>query len=187
MGGTLLTLPISPGMLTITDFINILHRYYKSPMVRTGVSARSSAPQGPGVWPLPAPRVAVADPSFSPRAQVQIYELEEHKIETWRGEKDCCRLPPTLPDLPGVPRAPQVCSLPARSATDPLSFSSPRRGLPTGLIQATGLHLPQCQVPPCRREGGTAGSSALGCEASIRVSPDFPPPHPAASLTPSPP
>uniref|UniRef100_A0A8C6LQT7 5'-AMP-activated protein kinase subunit gamma-1 n=1 Tax=Nothobranchius furzeri TaxID=105023 RepID=A0A8C6LQT7_NOTFU len=37
------------GMLTITDFINILHRYYKSPLV-------------------------------------QIYELEEHKIETWRGE-----------------------------------------------------------------------------------------------------
>uniref|UniRef100_A0A668AR52 Protein kinase, AMP-activated, gamma 3a non-catalytic subunit n=1 Tax=Myripristis murdjan TaxID=586833 RepID=A0A668AR52_9TELE len=35
------------GMLTITDFINILHRYYKSPMV-------------------------------------QIYELESHKIETWR-------------------------------------------------------------------------------------------------------
>ncbi|KAI1885016.1 hypothetical protein AGOR_G00215840 [Albula goreensis] len=35
------------GMLTITDFINILHRYYKSPMV-------------------------------------QIYGLEEHKIETWR-------------------------------------------------------------------------------------------------------
>ncbi|XP_019327850.1 PREDICTED: histone-lysine N-methyltransferase 2D [Aptenodytes forsteri] len=35
------------GMLTITDFINILHRYYKSPMV-------------------------------------QIYELEEHKVETWR-------------------------------------------------------------------------------------------------------
>ncbi|XP_063789945.1 5'-AMP-activated protein kinase subunit gamma-3 isoform X1 [Pseudophryne corroboree] len=35
------------GMLTITDFINILHRYYKAPMV-------------------------------------QIYELEEHKIETWR-------------------------------------------------------------------------------------------------------
>ncbi|KAM8913507.1 5'-AMP-activated protein kinase subunit gamma-1-like isoform 1-T1 [Spinachia spinachia] len=38
---------ISAGMLTITDFINILHRYYKSPLV-------------------------------------QIYELEEHKIETWR-------------------------------------------------------------------------------------------------------
>ncbi|KAF7705969.1 5'-AMP-activated protein kinase subunit gamma-1 [Silurus meridionalis] len=35
------------GMLTITDFIRILHRYYKSPLV-------------------------------------QIYELEEHKIETWR-------------------------------------------------------------------------------------------------------
>uniref|UniRef100_A0A3B4YPX8 Protein kinase, AMP-activated, gamma 3b non-catalytic subunit n=1 Tax=Seriola lalandi dorsalis TaxID=1841481 RepID=A0A3B4YPX8_SERLL len=40
------------GMLTITDFINILHRYYKSPLV-------------------------------------QIYELEEHKIETWRGLCDC--------------------------------------------------------------------------------------------------
>uniref|UniRef100_A0A3B4UCX4 Protein kinase AMP-activated non-catalytic subunit gamma 2 n=1 Tax=Seriola dumerili TaxID=41447 RepID=A0A3B4UCX4_SERDU len=37
------------GMLTITDFINILTRYYSSPMV-------------------------------------QIYELEEHKIETWRGK-----------------------------------------------------------------------------------------------------
>ncbi|KAF5893617.1 5'-AMP-activated protein kinase subunit gamma-1-like isoform X1, partial [Clarias magur] len=35
------------GMLTVTDFIRILHRYYKSPLV-------------------------------------QIYELEEHKIETWR-------------------------------------------------------------------------------------------------------
>ncbi|XP_026881595.2 5'-AMP-activated protein kinase subunit gamma-1 isoform X2 [Electrophorus electricus] len=35
------------GMLTITDFIHILHRYYTSPMV-------------------------------------QIYELEDHKIETWR-------------------------------------------------------------------------------------------------------
>ncbi|XP_071417900.1 5'-AMP-activated protein kinase subunit gamma-3 isoform X2 [Pithys albifrons albifrons] len=37
------------GMLTITDFINILHRYYRSPLV-------------------------------------QIYEVEEHKIETWRGK-----------------------------------------------------------------------------------------------------
>ncbi|KAG8125294.1 hypothetical protein E2320_020637 [Naja naja] len=36
------------GMLTITDFINILHRYYRSPLV-------------------------------------QIYEIEGHKIETWRG------------------------------------------------------------------------------------------------------
>ncbi|XP_009323137.1 PREDICTED: 5'-AMP-activated protein kinase subunit gamma-3-like [Pygoscelis adeliae] len=35
------------GMLTITDFINILHRYYRSPLV-------------------------------------QIYEVEEHKIESWR-------------------------------------------------------------------------------------------------------
>ncbi|XP_029695524.1 5'-AMP-activated protein kinase subunit gamma-1 isoform X6 [Takifugu rubripes] len=40
------------GMLTITDFINILHCYYKSPM------------------------------SFPPK--VQMFELESHKIETWR-------------------------------------------------------------------------------------------------------
>ncbi|XP_065607315.1 5'-AMP-activated protein kinase subunit gamma-3 isoform X4 [Cyrtonyx montezumae] len=38
---------VSTGMLTITDFINILHRYYRSPLV-------------------------------------QIYEVEEHKIQTWR-------------------------------------------------------------------------------------------------------
>ncbi|XP_053744247.1 5'-AMP-activated protein kinase subunit gamma-3 isoform X4 [Synchiropus splendidus] len=37
------------GMLTITDFINILHCYYKSPLV-------------------------------------QMFELETHKIQTWRGE-----------------------------------------------------------------------------------------------------
>uniref|UniRef100_A0A665X0J6 Protein kinase, AMP-activated, gamma 3b non-catalytic subunit n=1 Tax=Echeneis naucrates TaxID=173247 RepID=A0A665X0J6_ECHNA len=43
------------GMLTITDFINILHRYYKSPLV-------------------------------------QIYELEEHKIETWRVLVMCCHV-----------------------------------------------------------------------------------------------
>ncbi|XP_030237846.1 5'-AMP-activated protein kinase subunit gamma-3b isoform X2 [Gadus morhua] len=40
-------LQVFVGMLTITDFINILQRYYTSPLV-------------------------------------QIYELEEHKIETWR-------------------------------------------------------------------------------------------------------
>uniref|UniRef100_A0A9J7X0S3 Protein kinase, AMP-activated, gamma 3a non-catalytic subunit n=1 Tax=Cyprinus carpio carpio TaxID=630221 RepID=A0A9J7X0S3_CYPCA len=40
------------GMLTITDFINILHRYYRSPLV-------------------------------------QIYELEQHKIETWRDVVQC--------------------------------------------------------------------------------------------------
>ncbi|KAM3877846.1 LOW QUALITY PROTEIN: 5'-AMP-activated protein kinase subunit gamma-1-like [Diretmus argenteus] len=45
--GLTLTRCFTAGMLTITDFINILHRYYKSPLV-------------------------------------QIYELEEHKIETWR-------------------------------------------------------------------------------------------------------
>uniref|UniRef100_A0A8C9YTD5 Protein kinase AMP-activated non-catalytic subunit gamma 2 n=1 Tax=Sander lucioperca TaxID=283035 RepID=A0A8C9YTD5_SANLU len=50
------------GMLTITDFINILTRYYKSPMV-------------------------------------QIYELEEHKIETWRGTHCVFITPPPLPSI----------------------------------------------------------------------------------------
>ncbi|XP_051749992.1 5'-AMP-activated protein kinase subunit gamma-1 isoform X3 [Ctenopharyngodon idella] len=53
------------GMLTITDFINILHRYYKSPMVGCDPCLFSNAHLGL---------------SFT----VQIYELEEHKIETWR-------------------------------------------------------------------------------------------------------
>ncbi|KXJ10573.1 5'-AMP-activated protein kinase subunit gamma-2 [Exaiptasia diaphana] len=43
------------GMLTITDFISILRRYYKSPMVRTTACVF-----------------------------VQMDELEEHQIETWR-------------------------------------------------------------------------------------------------------
>uniref|UniRef100_A0A8C6Y4G1 CBS domain-containing protein n=1 Tax=Naja naja TaxID=35670 RepID=A0A8C6Y4G1_NAJNA len=49
------------GMLTITDFINILHRYYRSPLV-------------------------------------QIYEIEGHKIETWRGKQTffMCLLSPFL-------------------------------------------------------------------------------------------
>ncbi|XP_075778923.1 5'-AMP-activated protein kinase subunit gamma-2 isoform X4 [Pelodiscus sinensis] len=53
------------GMLTITDFINILHRYYKSPMCFKMDSLR-----------IPC--------MFFPGTEVQIYELEEHKIETWR-------------------------------------------------------------------------------------------------------
>lgn len=62
-------------MLTITDFIIILHRYYKSPMVgfQSAVLADLSL-----VFKNNAPDLIG---SF----QVQIYELEEHKLETWRG------------------------------------------------------------------------------------------------------
>lgn len=58
-------------MLTITDFIIILHRYYKSPMVGRRCGCQ----------------VSVHDDAshLSAAFQVQIYELEEHKLETWRG------------------------------------------------------------------------------------------------------
>lgn len=56
---------------------------------------------------------ATADPDFSLGVQVQIYELEEHKIETWRGERDRCHLLPAFPDLLGAPGAPQLCTPPA--------------------------------------------------------------------------
>ncbi|XP_064647735.1 5'-AMP-activated protein kinase subunit gamma-2-like isoform X4 [Lineus longissimus] len=49
------------GMLTITDFINILQKYYKSPM---------------GVNDSPA--------SMARNLKVKMDELEEHKIQTWR-------------------------------------------------------------------------------------------------------
>lgn len=66
------------GMLTITDFINILHRYYKSPLVRYHTKPLQ----------MKNKRVAYSQLRiffFSSSLQVQIYELEEHKIETWRG------------------------------------------------------------------------------------------------------
>lgn len=59
-------------MLTITDFIIILHRYYKSPMVG------GPSTGGPPVFRNNASALIVV-------FQVQIYELEEHKLETWRG------------------------------------------------------------------------------------------------------
>ncbi|KAL2302245.1 hypothetical protein Nmel_009665, partial [Mimus melanotis] len=57
------------GMLTITDFINILHRYYRSPLV-------------------------------------QIYEVEEHKIETWRGKNPMGGLADVVTDVRCTCRAP---------------------------------------------------------------------------------
>lgn len=115
--------------------------------------AQSSSPQEPGVHPLPALRAATVDPGFSPCAQVQIYELEEHKIETWRGERDRCQLPPALPDLLGAPVALRLCTPSARGTAGPFSVISSCRGLPTRLLQAAGLHFPQRQVPPCCGEG----------------------------------
>ncbi|XP_074659072.1 uncharacterized protein LOC141911886 isoform X2 [Tubulanus polymorphus] len=50
------------GMLTITDFINILQKYYKSPLA----SDTTDAISGRSPW------------------QVKMEELEEHKIVTWK-------------------------------------------------------------------------------------------------------
>lgn len=78
---------VSAGMLTITDFINILHRYYRSPLV--------SAPDCDGhdsalrvMGGMRGNEAALSHATLSRASscpQVQIYEVEEHKIETWRG------------------------------------------------------------------------------------------------------
>lgn len=78
---------VSTGMLTITDFINILHRYYRSPLV----SAPDCEGHGPalrGMGGMLGNEAALSHAILSrasPCPQVQIYEVEEHKIETWRG------------------------------------------------------------------------------------------------------
>ncbi|KAM9845024.1 5'-AMP-activated protein kinase subunit gamma-1 isoform 2-T2 [Aulostomus maculatus] len=64
------------GMLTITDFIIILHRYYKSPLVGPLEMFRFA--------PLKVVFVFSDQTPFLAAFQVQIYELEEHKLETWR-------------------------------------------------------------------------------------------------------
>lgn len=183
-------------MLTITDFINILHRYYRSPLVssagrtwgsgqawgREGLSPPLPVPSslswsalhhytmtrgcsGPAQYllaaPLPgtknmilAPRGMGCDASgrgqsargatmtrASPCPQVQIYEVEEHKIETWRGKKQ---------GVMGVAELGMLCSMwrwvlglhegDRGPSLSPLSLG---RCLPAGLPQATGLHLPK--------------------------------------------
>ncbi|XP_026220147.1 5'-AMP-activated protein kinase subunit gamma-1 isoform X2 [Anabas testudineus] len=60
------------GMLTITDFINILHCYYKSPMVSVCHCFKHGSHQLFDTTRL--------------HYKVQMYELESHKIETWRGD-----------------------------------------------------------------------------------------------------
>ncbi|KAI5617084.1 5'-AMP-activated protein kinase subunit gamma-2 isoform 1 [Silurus asotus] len=95
------------GMLTITDFINILHRYYKSPMVQiyeleehkieTWRELYLQETFKPLVNISPDARSQYSnitaestyifrqiEMSVQVQQMVQIYELEEHKIETWR-------------------------------------------------------------------------------------------------------
>ncbi|NXP95768.1 AAKG1 kinase, partial [Passerina amoena] len=81
-----------PGMLTITDFINILHRYYKSPMV-------------------------------------QIYELEEHKIETWRGEGGVTAALPGMSHPPVPSPTPLPTEVYLQDSFKPLVCISPNASL----------------------------------------------------------
>ncbi|XP_052532237.1 5'-AMP-activated protein kinase subunit gamma-3 isoform X1 [Tympanuchus pallidicinctus] len=74
------------GMLTITDFINILHRYYRSPLVSApDCDGHDSALRVMGgMWGNEAALSHATLSRASSCPQVQIYEVEEHKIETWR-------------------------------------------------------------------------------------------------------
>lgn len=111
-------------MLTITDFIIILHRYYKSPMV-------GCAPPFP---PTPVSRNNAS--AFIVVFQVQIYELEEHKLETWRGW------------CPAVARCFLFLSSSIEASIKGLHVSWPHRGLPPSCLQTPGQHIARCQVPP---------------------------------------
>lgn len=77
-------------MLTITDFINILHRYYKSPLV-SQTAGRKLTSVTVGLIKITARKrkTWLLKMISHCRLQVQIYELEEHKIETWRGRNEC--------------------------------------------------------------------------------------------------
>lgn len=63
-------------MLTVTDFIRILHRYYKSPLVSVLTFSNTC---------FSTMKAGFKGVTATLTPQVQIYELEEHKIETWRG------------------------------------------------------------------------------------------------------
>lgn len=80
------------GMLTITDFINILHRYYKSALVRLVPKPNDQTFFAYPKFLIPSSFLPSKQRSTEIKSQVlclcfqvQIYELEEHKIETWRG------------------------------------------------------------------------------------------------------
>ncbi|XP_040136654.1 5'-AMP-activated protein kinase subunit gamma-1 isoform X4 [Ictidomys tridecemlineatus] len=78
------------GMLTITDFINILHRYYKSALVRnlspnTKTTFLAQSFSFSCIFLHASHEIKRKMIKFFCFCfQVQIYELEEHKIETWR-------------------------------------------------------------------------------------------------------
>lgn len=70
-----------------------------------------------------------------PCLQVQIYEVEEHKIETWRGKNHVADV------TQGMEVGSGVVGLQERAEGPHLIALSLSRGVPAGLPQATGLHL----------------------------------------------
>lgn len=159
------------------------HRLHQhpAPLLQVTHGRAGGGALSPRTWGL-APAGVGVNPGFSAGAQVQIYELEEHKIETWRGEGG---LPPAA-FPPTTPRpawgTPNPVALRPAGPLPPLSTSSPPRSLPAGLLQAAGLHLPQRQVPPC----GGEGAELVAAPGASPLPHPPPPPAPAASSTPSP-
>lgn len=71
-----------------------------------------------------------------PCLQVQIYEVEEHKIETWRGKNHVADVV-----TQGMEVGSGVMGLQERAGAPHLIALSLSRGVPAGLPQATRLHL----------------------------------------------
>ena len=72
------------GMLTISDFINILRYYYKSPLVRLVLNSKFLLQPRQSLIVITF-RVVVKVISQFSYSQVQIDELEEHDIQAFRG------------------------------------------------------------------------------------------------------
>lgn len=74
-----------------------------------------------------------------PCLQVQIYEVEEHKIETWRGKNHVGGWADVVTQ--GMEVGSGIVGLQERAGGPPLIALSLGRGVPAGLPQATGPHL----------------------------------------------
>lgn len=74
-----------------------------------------------------------------PCLQVQIYEVEEHKIETWRGKNPAGAWSDVVTQVMEVGSG--VVGLQERPGGPPLLALFLGRGVPAGLPQATGPHL----------------------------------------------
>lgn len=176
-----------PGMLTITDFINILHRYYKSPMVRMGHLH--------GVRPRRDLGSILRLPCTQPRLIPVFLLAPRCRSTSWRSTKsrrgevrgiaaNCLPLSQTrlghLQPYGFAPRLPVALPVPSASS------------LPAEVYLQDSFKPLVCISPNARypRAGGkgVSGGGTFGCEVGVRASANSPFPFfPAASLTLSPP